>query len=168
MTVRIRLLGLALSVLLVLAACGGDGSGARSAEVLEELDFTAETLDGESYSGTELAGEPAVLFFWAPWCSICRHEAPFIAELAAEHGDEVTFLGIASRDDVDAMREFTTRFGTDGFTNLNDEDGEVWTRFGVTAQPAFAFISAGGDIERVDGTFTRQEFDRWLESRATA
>jgi thiol-disulfide isomerase/thioredoxin len=159
-----------LTALALLTGCGSpsEGPSARTAGdgVPSQLEFTAATLDGKQFDGRTLAGKPAVLWFWTPWCVICRHEAGFIADLAAKHGDDVTFVGVAAQDEVSAMREFAGRYGIDAFTNLNDADGAVWARFGVPAQPAFAFISAGGEVERVNGTVTEQEFDRWLATRA--
>ncbi|WP_196776890.1 redoxin domain-containing protein [Haloechinothrix halophila] len=167
----LRMIAVALSGLLVLAACGtatetnaGNGSGG----VPPQLNFTATTLDGDEFSGETLAGEPAVLWFWTPWCAVCQHEAGFIADMADKHGDTVTFVGVAAQDNVEAMRAFANRFGIDSFTNLNDKDGSVWAAFEVPAQPAFAFISASGDVERVNGTVTEQEMERWITTRAQA
>lgn len=87
---------------------------------------------------------------------------------ADKHGDDVTFVGVAAQSDVAAMRAFATRNGIDSFTNLNDKDGSVWATFDVPAQPAFAFISASGDVERVNGTVTEQELERWIATRAQA
>lgn len=181
MTTRLRAAALVMACGAVLVACGGPAPGDAGlrpdastsshadgprAGVPEQLRFTATTLDGAEFSGERLAGKPAVLWFWAPWCAICQHEAPFIARMAKEHGDEATFVGVAALDDVPAMREFADRFGFDAFTNLNDEKSAVWARFGVTAQPAFAFISASGEVEVVKGTVTEQDVVRWLETRA--
>ena len=34
-------------------------------------------------------------------------------------------------------------------TQIDDTSGEIWTKFGVTWQPAFAFISSNGDVDMV-------------------
>ncbi len=165
MRLGLRQLGVVV-VLVVLTACGTGESSSRSAgSVPDELRFTATTLDGETFSGESLAGKPAVLWFWAPWCPVCQFEASFIADMAKAHGDEATFVGVASRDNVAAMKQFTKRYSLK-FTQINDADGAVWARFGVTAQPAMAFISADGTIEMVRGTTTEQEITHWLETRA--
>lgn len=163
-------LGLLFAVLALLAACGtgqqARDTGTGDSTIAQPLQFTAKTIDGAEFSGRQLAGKPAVLWFWTPWCAICRHEAGFIADMAEQHGDQATFVGVAAQDDVSAMRAFASRYGIDAFTNLNDEKGAVWAHFRVPAQPAFAFISAGGTVERVDGTVTEQEILRWLDTRA--
>lgn len=154
---------------LVCCSCPGCATAPddrTTAETKQQLRFTAETLTGERFSGESLAGKPAVLWFWTPWCAICQHEASFIADMAKQHGDKAAFVGVAAQDDVEAMRAFAKRFGIDAFTNLNDATGAVWAKFEVPAQPAFAFISSSGKVERVNGTVTEQEIVRWLETRA--
>ncbi len=114
--------------------------------VPEQLKFTAKTVDGTKFSGASLAGRPALLWFWAPWCPNCQAEAPDIAE-AAKTSTNVQFVGVAAQDQVPAMQDFVRRFGLDSFPHLADTDAAVWKRFGVTYQPAYAFISSGGDVD---------------------
>lgn len=118
----------------------------QAAPVADELRFTATTLEGEPFSGESLAGKPAVLWFWAPWCPNCRAEAPSLARTANANA-EVTFVGVASREDVGAMRDFVRDYGVGGFTHLDDSGGELWQRFGINYQPAYAFISPDGTVE---------------------
>ncbi|MPY80187.1 MAG: redoxin domain-containing protein [Actinophytocola sp.] len=144
----------------------GDTTTEKKPAAPEELRFTAQTLGGETFNGTSLAGEPAVLWFWAPWCPNCQREAPTIADAEAKHGDQVTFVGVAARDEVPAMKDFTTQYGIDGFTNLNDAKAAVWARFGVTYQPAFAFIGADGSVDVVKGSLSAEELDSRLSAMA--
>lgn len=130
------------------------------------LTFTAKTLDGKSFDGKTLAGKPAVLWFWAPWCPVCNREAPAIAKAAATHGDQVTFVGVAAQDQLAAMQDFAAKHRIDAFTNLNDEKAAIWAKFGVTYQPAFAFISADGKVEVVKDTMSAAELSGKLEALA--
>jgi thiol-disulfide isomerase/thioredoxin len=113
--------------------------------VPEKLRFAATTIDGKKFSGESLAGKPALLWFWAPWCTNCQAEAPTMAEASKNAG--VQFVGVAAQDQVPAMQDFVDRFGLGGFPHLADTDAAVWKRFGVTYQPAYAFVSSNGDIE---------------------
>lgn len=132
---------------MLLAGCASESAVAVQAP--EQLRFTAKTLDGKDFSGTSLAGKPAVVWFWAPWCPRCQGEAEDIAAAAKENAGSVTFLGVAALDDLPAMRQFVDRFQLGSFPHLNDKDAVVWHRFGVVEQPAHAFIKADGTIEMV-------------------
>lgn len=144
-------------IALGLTACGSQtGAGEDSAEaaagstLTDELAFTAPTLDDETFEGTSLAGQDAVVWFWAPWCTSCRREAPYLAESQSDN-PEVAFLGVAGLGETGAMREFVEDYGLDAFDHVADLDGSVWQRFGVVQQPAYAFIDSDGTIEVVRG-----------------
>jgi thiol-disulfide isomerase/thioredoxin len=113
--------------------------------VPEKLRFTAETVDGKKFSGASLAGKPAMLWFWAPWCSNCQAEAPTIAKAAKD--SRVQLVGVAAQDQVSAMQDFVDRFDLGSMPHVADTDAAIWKRFGVSYQPAYAFVSSNGDIE---------------------
>jgi thiol-disulfide isomerase/thioredoxin len=108
----------------------------------DRLQFTATTLSGAPFNGASLAGKPAVLWFWAPWCPFCNAEAPGVSQVAATN-PKVTFVGVAARSDVGQMQAFVSKYGLN-FTNLNDADGSIWARYGVPWQPAYVFYRADG------------------------
>jgi thiol-disulfide isomerase/thioredoxin len=160
---------------LALAACGGDDNGATPAPAPETAPaagedassggdsapdttelaaafaeaFAASTpLDSAvTFDGASLAGGDAVVWFWAPWCTSCRAEAPEVAEIAERYGADIQLVGVPGRGELDAMREFVDDTGTGSITHLADLDGAVWSAFGVYGQPAFAFIDDSGDVE---------------------
>ena len=159
----------ALAVLFVAACTSPSGSkpsaapGAATATphrttVPAQLQFTAKTVDGQDFSGQSLVGKPAVLWFWAPWCPVCQGEAPMVGQIAAAH-PAVTFVGVAGLDQVPAMQQFVASYPVRGFTNLADTDGAVWAKFGVTHQPAFAFIRADGGIDVIKGGLSQPDLD---------
>lgn len=126
--------------------------------VPEELEFsTTIVTSGDALEGTSLAGKNTVLWFWAPWCPICQAESGTVAKAMAELPDDVTMIGVAGQSDVPAMQEFIDNFGVEGFEHIADVDGSVWASFGVTYQPAFAFIDADGTVTTVPGSLPRSE-----------
>ena len=124
--------------------------------VAEQLRFTAKTVDGADFSGESLAGKPAVFWFWTPWCPKCRREAPGVAAAARDNAS-VAFVGVAALDEVPAMRQFVERHGLGGFGHVADTDTAVWKRFGVTAQPAYAFVGSDGQVDVVTTQLSEQE-----------
>jgi hypothetical protein len=49
------------------------------------------------------------------------------------------------------MRDFVERHGLERMTQVPDDDGELWARFGVRVQPAWVFVPDDGDVEAVYG-----------------
>ncbi|MGA9715840.1 MAG: redoxin domain-containing protein [Aeromicrobium sp.] len=171
---RLRTITVIVAAMLAMSACGSgaqtaadprtdaptsevptpavdDSAVADAVAVPSALQFTSTTTAGKSFEGASLAGQAAVVWFWAPWCHVCQNEAPGVAKAAA--ATDVEFLGVGALDSADSMKGFVKKYEF-GFTNLADTDAAVWAKFGVTAQPAFAFISAAGDIEVVPGSLS--------------
>jgi thiol-disulfide isomerase/thioredoxin len=154
----------------VAAACGSQsaprhGSTDPATQPVEaryvpvELRFIANTLDGQHFHGQNLVGKPAVLWFWAPGCSACRSEAPVVDQVAAAH-PAVTFVGVAGIGQARAIDGFTNGHDPQGFAQLTDADGGVSAKFGVTRDPAFAFVHPSGRIDVVDGPLTESDLAR--------
>ncbi|MFD0776693.1 redoxin domain-containing protein, partial [Streptomonospora algeriensis] len=134
----------------------------------DALDFTAPALGGGEIDGAALHGEPVVLWFWAPWCPVCRGEAPSVAETAERYEGEVEFIGVAGQGEVDAMEEFVASTGTDGMRHIVDADGSIWSGFEVTTQPSFSFLRPSGTFLTYTGTMSEQEIDDRIASEVLA
>jgi thiol-disulfide isomerase/thioredoxin len=149
---------LLIAVTLFLSACSpavspapsGPAGGPETA--VTALGFRATTLEGSPFDAASLTGTPVVLWFWAPWCTICRAEAPDVAAAATEYAGRVTFLGVPGLGEVADMREFVADTGMGGITHVVDADGALWQRFGVVSQPAFVFVAADGTVHAFGGS----------------
>lgn len=82
-----------------------------------------------------------------------------IGQVAASHPG-VTFVGVAGLAQVQAMKEFVDKYPVKRFTQLADTDGTVWAKFGITQQPAFAFIRPDGSIDVVEGQLSKPDLTR--------
>ncbi|WP_026877240.1 redoxin domain-containing protein [Jiangella gansuensis] len=152
----------------VTATSPAPSSEAPQVSVPEELAFTASTVDGGTFDGASLAGRPAVLWFWAPWCPVCQREAPLIAELAQQYGQQVAFVGVAGLSgDVSAMEEFIADGGVEGIPHIDDSGGDVYSRFGVTQQYDIGFVSADGTVEVIRGPLEEDEIRAEVERLVT-
>ncbi|MDG4773672.1 redoxin domain-containing protein [Solwaraspora sp. WMMD792] len=108
--------------------------------------FTADTLAGDTFDGRSLAGKPAVLWFWAPWCPTCLGQAARVNSLAADYADTASVVGVAGLDGVPAMHDFVELAELSGFPQLADEQGAVWRHFEITAQSTFVVLDADGEV----------------------
>lgn len=136
--------------------------------VPELLDFTATTVDGETFDGAEVAGQDVLFYFWAPWCPVCRRTAPALADFAAGRDDvRLVTVGGSSRD-VDEMADFVSEVGLGDATNLADTTGEIWTRFGVTYQYTYVFVDGSGTSETVTGPLDEAQLAAHFDALAAS
>ena len=112
-----------------------------------KLTFTAKTVDGKNYSSKVLVNKkPTVIWFWAPWCAICKNESAYIVAAAKKYKGKVNFLGIGALGSGEELAEFVSHTDTSIFPNLNDSEGKLWNRFGIVIQPTILFVDATGKI----------------------
>ena len=155
-----RLIATLLVAAIACAACGSsDPPSAASPSDEDAFDWVAPAVEGGEIDAHDLVGTPLVVWFWAPWCPTCNAEAADLAATAAELDDQATFVGIAGRDELGPMREFVDRYSLP-FRSAVDEDGDLWSRFGVRAQPAFAFVAPDGSYDVVFGAIPDDELRR--------
>ena len=74
-------------------------------------------------------------------------QAPDVAAVAARYSDRVNIIGVAGQGATEEMRGFVADTGTGNIDHINDQQGEVWSEYGVFVQPAFAFVTADGRVE---------------------
>ncbi|WP_207781961.1 redoxin domain-containing protein [Phytoactinopolyspora limicola] len=122
----------------------GDDTSTGQPEV-SGPDFTGTTVDGEPFDGASLAGQPVVLWFWAPWCPKCVAQAPTVLSVAAEHADEVVVVGVAGLAAADDMPAFIDDTGTGELTHLSDPDGHIWREYGVAEQSTYVLLDSSGE-----------------------
>jgi thiol-disulfide isomerase/thioredoxin len=112
-----------------------------------KLTFSAKTVDGRNFSSKALANKkPTVVWFWAPWCAICKNESAYITAAADQYKNKVNFVGVGALGSREELAEFVGITGTSNFINLDDSSGKLWNRFGVIIQPTLLFIDAKGAI----------------------
>ncbi|MBB2944113.1 thiol-disulfide isomerase/thioredoxin [Actinoplanes lutulentus] len=114
--------------------------------VPQTLTFSGTTLDGAAFDAASLAGKPAMLWFWAPWCATCASEAQSVADLHDEYGDRLGILGIGGLGTNDAMKEFVSEMQVGAVPHLSDPAGKLWQRFGIAQQSWYVFVDAKGTI----------------------
>lgn len=93
-------------------------------------------------------------------------EAPSVEEASVTYADAVTIVGVAWSGTKGDYKAFVKRHGI-AFTNLNDTAGEVFSRFGIAGQPAWAFVSQDGTAEIRMGALTPEDFESLVQQLTT-
>ena len=145
------------------APAEGDGSTgeAGAGEVPQSLDFTGTTVTGDDFEGASLQGRPTLLWFWAPWCPTCRGQIPQVQGLADDYEGELNVVGVGSLDSAEAIADFAG--DVPGITHLEDVDGELWQRFGVTEQSSFVLLDEDGAVAFEAGYGGTDDLDARVE-----
>ncbi len=65
-------------------------------------------------------------------------------EVEQLYGDQVRIVGVPGLANERQMIQFVEGTGSDALTHVPDEDGEIWTRFGVMQQRTYVFINDDG------------------------
>ena len=64
-----------------------------------------------------------------------------------KYGNDITIVGIAGRDELDAIVAFVDDLGVSDFPHAVDSTGEIWRAYGISNQPSFFFINDDGAAE---------------------
>lgn len=120
----------------------------------------AVTLTGNAVMPL-IAKGPALIYFWAEWCGICRsiqgnvdavlRDYPAIS-VAVRSGDNQTVIDYMNAKQI-------------AWPTVNDNDGSIGQRYGVRAVPALLFLNAKGDIVFSSVGYTSEwglRFRLWL------
>jgi thiol-disulfide isomerase/thioredoxin len=134
-----------LTGLLLTAGCSSPAA-APAAAATGALSFTGKTLDGTAFDAAGMAGRPALLWFWAPWCATCAAQAGSVTNLHDEYGDRLGIVGVAGMGSNADMHEFVTDMAVGAIPNLDDQAGLLWQRFGITEQSTFVLVDKAGRV----------------------
>ncbi len=92
-------------------------------------------------------GYPVVVNEWGSWCGPCREEFPHFQEQAAEHLDEIAFLGVDTEDSPDAYATFLDEHPIP-YPSVADPEGEFssWADVALIGQPNTLFYDRDGEL----------------------
>jgi peroxiredoxin len=119
-------------------------------------DVALEDVDGGEVRLSSYLGEPMVVNLWFSNCPPCQRELLDFAEVHAEVGDRVRFVGIDPFDTVETMQRFADERGV-SYELLRDPERSFTNEVGVVAFPVTLFVDEAGRILRQTGEIDASE-----------
>lgn len=98
---------------------------------------------GSAFSPGDLRGKVWLLNFWAPWCTGCKQEHPFLMELARQG---LPLYGLNWKDEEREGAAMLKASGNPYVLSADDRDGRVGIDWGTTGVPETYVIDAAGNI----------------------
>ncbi|CAG0963423.1 Soluble secreted antigen MPT53 [Gammaproteobacteria bacterium] len=118
----------------------------------EPPSIAGQTLDGVGFDLARLRGRPAVVYFWASWCPICRGMQSSIGAVAQDHPLISVALQSGTRAELAKyMQEQNFHVPT-----VPDEDGEITGRYGLRGVPAVFVLGPEGKIRFATTGYTSE------------
>jgi thioredoxin 1 len=99
----------------------------------------------DDWQNIQSSTKPVLVDFWAEWCAPCRLLAPTFEKLAANYGNEISFVQV----------------------NV-DELPEVASQYGIRSIPTLLLLREGEVIEELVGARPYQDLARLLDRHLNA
>jgi len=136
-----HLIKINLIFLLLVTFCG------KKAEKIGKVeDFTLTSIDGESYTLSQLKGRVVLVDFWATWCSPCRSAIPVLITLYNKFNESgFVVLGI-SNEEMTTLKNFRDEMQIPYPILLGNND--VMQAYDVQAIPTVVIFNKKGEMTK--------------------
>ena len=108
-------------------------------------DVVLRDASGNEVRSSSLVGQPLVVNLWYSTCPPCERELRDFAEVHAEYGDRVRFVGVNPLDTPEVMQEYAAERGVD-YELLRDPDAALVDALGMVTFPITLFVDENGMI----------------------
>jgi len=108
--------------------------------------FSATTLDGQTFTNSSLRGNVVLLQFWTTWCPVCHKDQPAVdAVQAAFGGQGLVVLAIDDGEPESLVRKYL-QASPRSCPVVVDNGRGLAARFGVHSYPHYVLIDRSGNV----------------------
>lgn len=115
-------------------------------------EIRSTTVDGKAFELSQFEGKPALIYFWASWCSICKAMRHSIDAIADDY--PVITLALQSGDAAAVKRFMKTQ--RISVSVVPDPDGAIGRRYGIHGVPAAFVLGPDGTIRFASTGYTSE------------
>ena len=128
--------------------------------------FRLVALSGQKIDLGDYKGNVVLLSFWASWCPYCRQLIPALVDFQSQYyGEGLRVVGIAVRDQKEAVRSYSQRANMNYPVAMGDAD-TLKLYGGISGLPTIVLIGRDGRIYR-RFTGAPADLDRFEETIKT-
>ncbi len=124
-------------------------------------DIQATTIEQQAFSLHAAETKPILVHFWATWCGICKLEQDSIDAMSKDYHVMTIAMQSGSDEEVKSyLQEHKL-----GFKVINDSEGTLVERYGVTGVPASFVVNSKNEIVASEVGYTTPwglRFRIWL------
>ena len=115
-------------------------------EHLTKESFKEKVFNFEANKEWKFEGKvPAIIDFYADWCSPCKMVAPILEELQKEYGDKLTIFKVNTEE----QQELSSMFGIQSIPSILFVPLDGQPQMAMGALPKDTFKSAINDVLKV-------------------
>ena len=128
--------------------------------------FTAKTLDGQTFTNASLSGNVVLLQFWTTWCPVCHQDQAAVDNVqAAFAGDGLVVIAVDDGEPEALVRSYLQ--SSPRSVPIVASDGRsLAAQFGVHSFPHYVVIDRSGNVVVSRGGGGGEPYLRQLLSRA--
>ncbi len=109
-------------------------------------EFTAKTLDGETFTNDSLKGKVVLIEFWTTWCPVCTSEEAGLDSIMRDFsGEGLVVLAVDKGEDGQTVKEYLTGHPRSCPIVLT-EDTNLVAAFPPKGNPQYVLIDRDGTI----------------------
>ncbi len=126
-------------------------------------DFSAQTLDGGTFSLSAHRGQVVLVNWFATWCGPCKEEMPYLQKEVWERfrGADFAMVSIAREETLQVVQPFVTKYKVTWPFAL-DPERQAYAQYAEAFIPRNYVIDRAGKIIFQSQGFERPEFEQMI------